>query len=158
MWELLCQKRSTGTFLRGSLRGSVKRGERSGEAHFTYASPRNAFAFLTPCSVFFLIIMGFRSKLCLLLRKSDQRAPPFGNPPPLKRWTKLLLLCLLCAARLFAFKCNVFSFRHHEPINRKSRYDPEGCSAEHICRKVNGKIQSRKGYEHCCWNSYDCRF
>ena len=31
--------------------GAVKRGERSGEAHFTYASPRNAFAFLTPCSV-----------------------------------------------------------------------------------------------------------
>ena len=74
--------------------------------------------------------------------EGDQRTPPFGNPPPLKRWTKLLLLCLLCAARLLAFKCNVFFFRHHEPINHKSRNDPEGCSAEHICRKMNGKIQS----------------
>ena len=85
---------------------------------------------------------GWFVRVCKKGRAHTSPTPPFGNPPPLKRWTKLLLLCLLCAARLFAFKCNVFFFRHHEPINHKSRYDPEDCSAEHICRKVNGKIQS----------------
>ena len=32
-----------------------------------------------------------------LLASSDQMAPLFGNPPPLKRWTKLFTFVLICA-------------------------------------------------------------
>ena len=98
--ELLCPKRSTGTFWRVSLLGYVKRGGQSGEANFTYASPRNAFAFLTPCSVFFFFF--FWNKGISLSADSDEGLHP-STPPPLKRWTKLLLLSLF--VQLFSFCC-----------------------------------------------------
>ena len=34
------------------------------------------------------------SKKVSSLASDDQMAPPFGNLPPLKRWAKLLTLCL----------------------------------------------------------------
>ena len=38
-----------------------------------------------------LIALAARKRISLLA-SSDQMAPPFGNPPPLKRWTKLFTL------------------------------------------------------------------
>ena len=37
------------------------------------------------------------------LASDDQMAPPFGNLPPLKRWTKLFTFVLIC--ELFLFVC-----------------------------------------------------
>ena len=37
------------------------------------------------------------SKKVSSLASDDQMAPPFGNLPPLKRWTKLFTFVLICA-------------------------------------------------------------
>ena len=93
--ELLCPKRSTGTFWRVSLLGYVKRG--GGLVRL----PSKCFRISHPLLRSFEI-RGFRSKLRLLLRNSDEGLHP-STPPPLKRWTKLLLLSLF--VQLFSFCC-----------------------------------------------------
>ena len=88
--DLLCPKRSTGTFWKFNKSVPLKGGA------VVVAPPRNAFAFLTPCSVF------LKQRGISLSADSDEGLHP-STPPPLKRWTKLLLLSLF--VQLFSFCC-----------------------------------------------------
>ena len=82
--DLLCQKRSTGTFLRVSLHNRLRKGRGLVRA------PRKCCRISSPLLRFFVY------KEVSPSAEGDQMALPVGNPPPLKRWTKLLLLPFLC--------------------------------------------------------------
>ena len=90
--ELLCPKRSTGTFGRINLFGSVKRGGS------LVRLPSKCFRISHPLLRFFEI-RGISPSA-----EGDEGLHP-STPPPLKRWTKLLLLSLF--VQLFLF-CDFF--------------------------------------------------
>ena len=59
-----------------------------------------------------VLIALFVNKRISSLASDDQMAPPFGNLPPLKSWTKLFTFVLICAdffisiKRTAALSCN----------------------------------------------------
>ena len=114
--ELPCPKRSTGTFWSFSKSAPLKGGA------FVVAPPRNAFAFLTPCSVF-LKQVDFAVNFVYYCGTATRGSPP-STPPPLKRWTKLLPLCLF--VQLFSFCCF---------FNKLKRLMCLACISRFLCQK-----------------------